>query len=84
MEIPLSAIEVTGTVDEHHKLHLDQALPISGPKQVRVIVLFPADDDLDEAEWRQAAVSNPAFRFLHETGEDIYSVEDGNPFHDQV
>jgi hypothetical protein len=86
MEATLTAIEVTGSVDENHQLRLDQRLPIAGPKRVRVIVLYPLDeepDELDETEWLRAAANNPAFQFLHEASEDIYSLADGKPLHDE-
>ena len=37
-----------------------------------------------EAEWIRAAARNPAFDFLNDPEEDIYSMADGTPFHDQV
>ena len=39
----MTAIEMTGTVDENHQLKLDGELPIAGPKRVRVIVLSPPE-----------------------------------------
>jgi hypothetical protein len=80
METPLTAIEVIGTVDEHQQLHVDTPLPITGPRQVRVIVLYPADDAMDEAEWLRTAARNPAFADLNDPEEDIYSLADGKPF----
>ncbi|MEX0613230.1 MAG: hypothetical protein WD738_16480 [Pirellulales bacterium] len=84
MEAPLTAIELTGTIDEHHQLRLDEALPVSGPKRVRVIVLYPLNDTWDESEWLRAAARNPAFAELVAPEEDIYSLADGKPFHDQA
>lgn len=84
MEATMTAIEVTGTVDEHHQLQLDTILPIPGPRRVRVIVLYPLADEWDETEWLQAAARNPAFAFLSDPEEDIYSLVDGKPFHDEV
>jgi hypothetical protein len=87
MGATLTAIEVTGVVDEQHQLQLDNLLPIAGPKRVRVIVLYPPDNEsgeLDETEWRRAAASNPVFQFLHDPGEDIYSLADGKPLHDEI
>ena len=83
-ESTMTAIELTGTVDEHHQLKLDTKLPISGPKRVRVIILYPLVDDWDEAEWLRAATRNPAFEYLKEAHEDIYSPADGKPFHDEA
>lgn len=82
MEVPMTAIEMTGIVDENRQLKLDGSLPFSGPRRVRVLVLSTIDDDLDEKTWLKAAAKNPAFDFLAEPEEDIYSLEDGDPFHD--
>jgi len=77
------AIETTGTVDGDHHLRLDGPLPIEGPSRVRVIILFPDEADIDEAEWLRAAATNPAFDFLKDPTEDIYSPTDGEPFRDE-
>ncbi len=83
MGVPLKAIETTGTVDEQHQLVLDEPLPIAGPSRVRVIILLDGESDMEENEWLRAAVSNPAFDFLKDPGEDIYTLADGKPFDDQ-
>jgi hypothetical protein len=84
MEAAMTAIETTGTVDENHRLRLDETLPVSGPMRVRVIVMFPLIEGAEEDEWLRAAARNPVFRDLEAPEEDIYSVEDGEPFSDQV
>lgn len=84
MEAAMTAIEMTGTVDEDHRLRLDEALPVSGPMRVRVIVLYPSNEGMDEDEWLRAASRNPAFRDLEAPEEDVYSLEDGDPFLDQA
>lgn len=73
-------VETTGTIDVQQELHLDEPLPISGPVRVRVIVLFEAEDDITEEEWLLAAASNPAFDFLKDPEEDIYTASDGRPY----
>jgi hypothetical protein len=84
MYSPQSAVEMTGTIDQYRQLRLDGDLPIAGPKRVRVIVLYSLDDEeISEAEWLTAAARNPAFQFLKEE-EDIYSLTDGRPFHDEI
>jgi hypothetical protein len=83
MEIALKAFEVAGTIDEQRQLHLDAPLPVAGPSRVRVIVLIPEKIDVEEKEWYRAAAANPAFDFLKESKEDIYTLADGKPFHDQ-
>lgn len=39
-------------------------------------------DNWSEAEWLHAAAHNPAFDFLKDAAEDIYSPTDGEPFRD--
>jgi hypothetical protein len=84
MEITMTAIEMTGRIDEHRQLQLDSPLPVSGPRRVRVIVLYSLEDEGDEIEWLQTAAHNPAFDFLSNPEEDIYSLADGEPFRDET
>lgn len=84
METTLTAIEMTGSIDENHQLHLDGVLPVSGPMRVKVIVMYPLTDEWDETEWLRAAAHNPAFDSLNDPEEDIYSMADGEPFRDEV
>lgn len=79
MQTQMTAIELTGTIDEHNQLHLDSLLPITGPKRVRVIVLTTDEEEISEDEWLKSAAKNPAFQFLHDAAEDIYTLEDGKP-----
>jgi len=84
MQNTMGALELTGSVDEHHCLHLDNALPVSGPLRVRVILLYPLIEDIDEKDWLRAAAHNPALDFLKDPEEDIYSLADGEPFKDKA
>jgi hypothetical protein len=81
--VNVNAIETTGVVDAQRQLRLDEPLPIAGPSRVRVIILVPEAGDLGEHEWTKAVANNPAFDFLKDAGEDIYTRSDGKPFHDQ-
>ena len=84
METTLRAIETTGTVDRDRRLVLDAPLPIVGPSRVRVIILVTDEEvDITEQEWLRAASVNPAFEFLSDSEEDIYTLADGKPFDDQ-
>lgn len=83
MEAAMTAIELTGMVDEDRRLRLDKELPVTGPMRVRVIVLYPMPEELTEEEWLRAAASNPVFQELADPEEDIYSLEDGVPFRDE-
>ena len=85
MSTPIHAIETTGVIDEKSQLQLDTPLPIVGPSRVRVILLFSGEEleEFDESEWLYAAGTNPAFSFMKESEEDIYTISDGKPFDDK-
>lgn len=85
MNIPVRAIETTGVIDAPRQLRLDTPLPVTGPGRVRVIVLFPKEEykEPDEIEWLHAAATNPAFDFLKDPEEDIYTLADGRPYDDK-
>ena len=82
MMLTRKAIEATGTIDHQKQIILDEPLPVSKPTRVRIIIFMPDDEDIDEMAWLQAAFVNPAFDFLKDSKEDIYTLEDGRPFHD--
>ena len=82
MENLLQAVELIGTIDEKGQLHLDTPISAVGQGRVRVI-LIPEEAEIGENEWLKAAASNPAFDFLKDPDEDIYTLDDGQPFNDQ-
>jgi hypothetical protein len=43
----------------------------------------PDPTDIDQNAWAKSVASSPAFDFLKESAEDIYSRGDGKPFHDK-
>ena len=77
------AIEITGTINAERQLVLDEPLPVAGPTRVRIIILMSEQADIDEKDWLRAARANTAFDFLKAPEEDIYTLADGRPFHDQ-
>jgi len=83
MLLTKKAVEVTGTVDDKSQLTLDEKLPIVGPTRVRIVILLPDDAEIDEMDWLRSASNNPAFDFLKEPEEDIYTLADGRPFNAQ-
>ncbi|ELS04720.1 hypothetical protein Xen7305DRAFT_00044560 [Xenococcus sp. PCC 7305] len=74
----MRAIETTGILNTQGQIQLDHPLAQSKPSRVRVIVLMPEEDDLNEA-WLGAMSTNPSCAFLHDPEEDIYTLEDGQP-----
>lgn len=83
MRATSKAIETTGIIDDKQHLVLDEPLPVAGPTRVRVIILLPEETEIDEAEWLTAASASPAFEFLKDPPEDIYTLDDGRPFGDE-
>ncbi len=75
----LTAIETTGTIEQNGRIVIDETFSVNAPTSVRIIVLFPESEDLNEGEWMQAALKNKAFDFLNDPDEDIYSLTDGKP-----
>lgn len=80
----LTAIETTGTINENQQIVLDEELPSNAPSRVRVIVLFDEDDEIGEKEWIRTASGNKVFDFLNDDEEDIYTLEDGKPVHNEI
>jgi hypothetical protein len=78
----MNAIETTGVVDAQHQLRLDKPLPIAGHSRVKVIVLVPEEADISETAWTETVATSPAFDFLKDAAEDIYTTADGKPFRD--
>ncbi len=54
-----------------------QGNPIHRP--MTVVELIGTLDEPDEVEGLYAAARNPAFAFLYEPQEDIYTLDDGQP-----
>lgn len=83
METLFRAIETTAIIDDERHLSLDTPLPEKANGRVRLIILFAGDGEIPEQEWLRAMSTNPVFSFLHDPRENIYSVSDGAPFHDE-
>jgi hypothetical protein len=75
----ITAIETTGTIGQNGRIVIDETFSVDTPTTVRIIVLFPDDDDISDSDWRSAAVKNEVFDFLADPEEDIYSAADGKP-----
>jgi len=79
----MKAIEINTRTDKQGHLKLNYQLN-KKDRKVRVIILIDEQsDDIDEEkEWINSIQSNPAFDFLKEPTENIYSLTDGEPFND--
>lgn len=78
----MRALETTGRIRGDRDIELDEPLPLENSSRVRVIVLVPDPDEIDEGEWLRTMAGNPAYAFLADPSEDIYSITDGKPFVD--
>jgi len=72
----MKAIELIGDIDGDHRLRA-QAPPDVAPGQVRVIVLVPEEDEAGSA-WPEGVAREWADE-LADPGQDIYTLEDGQP-----
>lgn len=73
------AIETEGRIVDARHIETDANLPVG--RHVRLVVLLSTSEtDIAESEWLRAAARNPAFAFLTDADEDIYSLKDGEPF----
>ena len=72
----MKAIETTGQIDHEGNLHLSKPL-LEKDKKVKVIVLVPeGENEEEEMLWLKSASKNPAFSFLEDPAEEIYSLKD--------
>jgi hypothetical protein len=77
----MKAIETTGRIEKSGHLKLDKPLDLVTKNQkVKVIILYDDSDEMSETEWLAAIANNPAFDFLKDESENIYSLKDGKPF----
>lgn len=79
----MRAIEINTITDKLGHLKIDYPINKS-EKKVRVIILVDDTVDYDDEEtlWLSGISSNPAFDFLNEPSENIYTLKDGENFND--
>jgi len=79
----MKAIEISSRTDKTGHLKIDYKLD-KVESNVRVLILL--DDDTSEHEeeklWLNSISKNPAFNFLNNPAEEVYSLKDGEPFND--
>ncbi len=79
----MKAIEINTKTDEFGNLKLNYPLHRS-ERKVRVLILMDdiVDYEDDETTWFKTVGANPAFDFLKEPSENIYTLKDGDVFND--
>ncbi|MBA4409548.1 MAG: hypothetical protein Q8S54_03035 [Bacteroidota bacterium] len=79
----MRAIEFNSKTDKKGHLKIDYQIGKS-ERNVRVLILlddYTSQPD-DEKLWLSSISFNPAFDFLKDPTEDIYSLNDGEPLND--
>ena len=69
---------------ESLKMLIEFARFLHAKMQISSTPYTPSNDDWSEEEWLQMGTNNPAFNFLHDETEDIYTLVDGEPFHAEI
>jgi len=79
----MKSIEINTKTDKEGHLKINYPLN-KKDKKVRVFILLDEqNDDIDEEKkWLNSIQSNPAFDFLKEPSENIYTLTDGEPFNE--
>jgi hypothetical protein len=75
----MKAVAIRGMIDQYGVLKLEETLTYQN-QEVQVIILIPEEEKFDDAQWLRGLHTNPAFDFLNDEAEDIYTAADGKPF----
>ena len=75
----MKAIETIANINKKGQLILNTPLNLKN-KEVRVIILVPEDNNISDQDWLSGLSSNPAFDYLKDRKEDIYTLHDGSNF----
>ncbi len=75
----MRTFETSAVVEDRNNIHLDHPIEKSISGKVHVIIVSE-DNEITEDEWMLSAANNPAFDFLKDPKEDIYSLQDGKPW----
>ncbi len=79
----MQAIEIDSVTDSTGFLHLNYSLG-SPDSKVRILVLLNDKKNIsrDNEIWLSSLKNNPAFDFLSDSEEDIYTANDGEAYFD--
>ena len=78
----MQALEAYGHIDNNGSLQIKSPLPLK-EGDVKVIIMYTENEETSEEQlWMRSISNNPAFDFLKDPEEDIYSLNDGKPLYD--
>lgn len=75
----MKAVELRTRTEEDGSIRLEHT-GLSGGVLVRILILSEEEEGEEEKRYLKAISRNPAFDFLNEPEEDVYSPKDGKPF----
>lgn len=75
----MKAVELKTKIEEDGSIRIQNSGLRSGVL-VRVLILTEEDEDSEEKNYLEAISKNPAFDFLNDPAEDVYTKKDGKPF----
>jgi hypothetical protein len=79
----MKAVEAYGHIDSKGSLQIHTPTPLQ-EGDVKVIILYTENDErAEEQQWLRAVSGNPAFAFLNDPEEDVYTLNDGKPLQDE-
>ena len=76
----MKAVETTGHMDQPGLLRLDTKINFDKTKLLKIIILIQEEDEISNSVWLESISLNPAFDFLKDAKEDIYTSTDGKLF----
>jgi len=78
----MKTIEINSRTDQLGHLKIDYPVNKSN-KKVRVLIFLDDDvSDYEEELWMKSISNNPAFEYLNNSSEDVYTLNDGEPLDD--
>jgi hypothetical protein len=75
----MKAIEIRTKTEMDGSIRISHS-GLKGGVVVRILILSEEDENLEEKNYLETISSNPAFDFLNDPAENIYSTKDGRPF----
>lgn len=79
----MRAIELNSKTDNKGHLHIDyQTNQLNSNVRILILVNDDTSELEDEKLWQYSISKNPAFDFLNEPEENIYTLNDGEPFNE--
>ncbi len=79
-QIEMKAIEIFSETDQDGILKINYKINKLNSK-VRILILYDDKNESDDERlWLTAITKNPAFDFLNDPAEDIYTIKTGEPF----